>query len=337
MATPKAPPVEVRDLHVRIRTDSAVFTVVDRISFRVDAGETLCIVGESGCGKTMTALALLRLEPEGAEIAGGRIGVHGEDLRLLPRHAIEDVRGRRIAMIFQEPLTALNPVMTIGDQIAEAVRRHGRQGRAAAFARAIEMLRLVRMPDPEHRARQYPHQLSGGQRQRAMIALALACDPSVLVADEPTTALDVTIQAQILGLMRDLQDRLGTALVLITHDFGVVAEMADRVAVMYAGRVVEEAEVEAIFDDPLHPYTRMLMAAAPRARTDEEWGAPLETIPGIVAALSDLPRGCAFEPRCPLAFERCRSERPPLERKRADHGTACWAVAEADPRADTPR
>ncbi|CAN5349527.1 ABC transporter ATP-binding protein [soil metagenome] len=324
-----APVLDVRDLTVRIRTDRGSFVVVDGVSLSVMPGETLCLVGEGGCGKTMTALSLLRLQPEEAEIVGGTIGIEGRDLRTLSRHDVEDLRGSRIAMIFQEPLTSLNPVMTIGDQIAEGVRRHRKVGRAKAHARALEMLRLVGIPDPVRRARQHAHELSGGQRQRAMIAVAMACDPRVLIADEPTTALDVTIQAQILDLMRDLQNRLGTALVLITHDFGIVAEMADRVVVMYAGREVEEGPVGAIFDRPLHPYTRMLMAAAPKVAESTEERAKLANIPGTVAALFDLPRGCAFEPRCPLAMEVCGIKRPPYEVKESGHRAACFAVAAA--------
>src|SRR3712207_1681037 len=259
----RAPVLEVRDLDVLIHGEAASFLVVRNMAFAVHRGETLAIVGESGCGKSMTALSLLRLEPAAASIAGGAILLDGTDLRTLPQAELEDRRGEAIGMIFQEPLTSLNPVMTIGDQIAEGVMRRRPMGRRAARARAVEMLTLVRMPDPERRADQYPHQLSGGMRQRAMIALALACEPKVLVADEPTTALDVTIQAQILGLIRDLQQRLGTALVLITHDLGVVAEMADEVIVMYAGRRVEVASVGVLFDRPIHPYTRALMKAAP--------------------------------------------------------------------------
>jgi peptide/nickel transport system ATP-binding protein len=256
----------------------------------------------------------------------GEIGIDGRDLLGLSRSEVEDLRGNRIAMIFQEPLTALNPVMTIGDQIAECVRRH--RGAAGARARALETLRLVRMPDPERRARQYPHEFSGGMRQRAVIALALACEPAIIIADEPTTALDVTIQAQILGLIRDLQQRSGSALLLITHDLGGVSQMADRVAVMYAGRRVEEAGVIDLFDAPLHPYTVALMAAVPRS----DLGGPpqrLADIPGAVPAMWDLPPGCAFAPRCPRAVARCHSERPPFEEKRPGHFAACWEVFRA--------
>jgi len=286
----------------------------------VAAGETLAIVGESGCGKTMTALALMRLLPEGAEVAAGAVRLEGRDLLALSERAVEDLRGSRIAMVFQEPLTALNPVMTVGAQIAEAVARHRGLGRRAAWAAAVEALGRVRMPDPAARARAFPHELSGGMRQRAVIAMALVNRPRVILADEPTTALDVTIQAQILGLVAGLQAELGTALVLITHDLGVVAEVADRVIVMYSGRKVEEAAVVGLFDAPLHPYTRGLMGAVPRGRG----GARLADIPGTVPAPAALPAGCAFAPRCPLATARCRAARPPLTAPRPGHLVACW-------------
>jgi peptide/nickel transport system ATP-binding protein len=267
----------------------------------------------------------MQLLPEAAAVTGGAIRIGGEDFLGLDRRRVEDYRGTRIAMIFQEPLTALNPVLSIGEQIAEAVRRHRGGTRRAAWARAVEMLHMVQMPDPRRRATQYPHQLSGGMRQRAMIALALALEPGILVADEPTTALDVTIQAQILGLIADLQRKLGTALVLITHDLGVVSEIADRVIVMYAGLRVEEADVYGLFDMPLHPYTLGLMAAVPHGGA----GGRLADIPGTVPALWNLPDGCAFAPRCPRATDRCRRERPAFEEKRPGHFAACWEVARA--------
>jgi len=316
--------LEVSDLRVRIRGDNGTFDVVSDMALTVKAGETVCIVGESGCGKSMTALSLLRLLPDAAEIAGGHISIGGEDFLAMDQREVEDRRGEAIAMIFQEPLTALNPVLTIGEQIAEGVRRHRGIGHKAAMARAVEVLQMVQMPDPKRRARQYPHELSGGMRQRAMIALALACDPRILVADEPTTALDVTIQAQILGLISDLQDRMGTALVLITHDLGVVAEIADRVIVMYAGRRVEEASVYDLFDHPLHPYTLGLMGAIPRSVSGRPTAERLVDIPGTVPPLWALPKGCAFAPRCPNASARCREERPPFEEKRPGHFAACW-------------
>ncbi|HVW93825.1 MAG TPA: ABC transporter ATP-binding protein [Devosia sp.] len=321
----EAPPMlEVSGLRVRIRGDNGAFDVVSDMALTVKAGETVCIVGESGCGKSMTALSLLRLLPDAAEIAGGSIVVDGEDFLAMDQRAVEDRRGEAIAMIFQEPLTALNPVLTIGEQIAEAVRRHRGASRGQAMARAIEVLQMVQMPDPRRRARQYPHELSGGMRQRAMIALALACDPRILVADEPTTALDVTIQAQILGLISDLQARMGTALVLITHDLGVVAEITDRVIVMYAGRRVEEASVYDLFDHPIHPYTLGLMGAIPRAVAGRPAADRLVDIPGTVPPLWDLPKGCAFAPRCPTASARCLEERPPFEEKHPGHFAACW-------------
>jgi peptide/nickel transport system ATP-binding protein len=323
------PALEVRDLDVRIEGGGGSFLVVRDMAFAVARGETLAIVGESGCGKSMTALSLLRLQPPAASVERGSIAVEGQDVLALPRAALEDIRGERIGMIFQEPLTALNPVMTIGDQIAEALRRHRDIDRAAAARRAVDLLTLVRMPDAEHRARLYPHQLSGGMRQRAMIAIALSCDPAVLVADEPTTALDVTIQAQILGLIRDLQRRLGTALVLITHDLGVVAEMADTVIVMYAGRRVEVAPVVDLFDHPLHPYTLALMRAAPHLDAAGGSKARLMEITGAVPPPWEMPRGCPFSPRCALAVDRCRTEDPPLAEKRDGHLAACWEVPDA--------
>jgi peptide/nickel transport system ATP-binding protein len=319
-----APALEVRDLEIRIRGATGSFVVVSGMSLSIAPGETVCLVGESGCGKSMTALALLGLLPKGAHVSGGTIRIEGRDLASMPLHDLEDLRGDRIAMIFQDALTALNPVMTIGEQIAESVRRH--RGGAGARERALEALRLVRMPDPDRRARQYPHELSGGMRQRAMIALALACEPRIIVADEPTTALDVTIQAQILGLIRELQHRSGAAHLLITHDLGVVSEVADRVVVMYAGRPVEQASVLDLFDQPMHPYTVALMGAIPRAVRGASQ-ARLTDIGGAVPALWDLPPGCAFAPRCPRAVARCRTERPPYEEKRAGHFAACWEVA----------
>ncbi len=318
--------LDVRDLRVNLRTGHGEFPVVREVSLSVAAGETVCLVGESGCGKSMTALSLLRLLPEAARIAHGEIRLEGEDLVAASRRRVEDLRGDRIAMIFQEPLTSLNPVMKIGDQIAESIVRHERIGRRAAWGRAVERLRLVQMPDPERRAGQYPHQLSGGMRQRAMIALALACDPAVIIADEPTTALDVTIQAQILDLIADLQSRTGTALILITHDLGVVHDVADRVMVMYAGRIVEEALAEDLFAEPLHPYTARLMRAAAAVEADSDGQERLEEIPGTVPPIWELSEGCAFAPRCHLTTPRCRTEDPPLEGKRQGRRVACWEV-----------
>ena len=317
------PVLEVEDLQTFFYTRRGLVRAVDRVPFAVGAGETLAIVGESGCGKSITALSVMGLVPSPpGRIVGGSVRLRGRDLLRLDAEAMRRVRGNEISMIFQEPITSLNPVLTIGDQIAEALTLHQDLSRAAARDRAVEMLRLVRIPEPERRAREYPHQLSGGMRQRAIIAMALSCDPKVLIADEPTTALDVTIQAQILELVLELQERLGTAVVLITHDLGVVAETARRVVVLYAGRMVEEAEVTALFDGPLHPYTRGLLGSIPRL--DEAEGARLQEIPGMVPALDALPEGCAFAPRCAMATERCRAEAPPWREMRPGHWSACW-------------
>jgi peptide/nickel transport system ATP-binding protein len=280
---------------------SGVAPAVIDVSFHVNEGETLCLVGESGSGKSVTALSILRLVQRPGRIAGGRIVFKGRDLLTLEEREIQKVRGAEIALVFQEPMTALNPVFTIGNQIEETLMVHGVARGRAARDRAVELLEAVSIPDPQRRVRDYPHQLSGGLRQRALIALALACSPSLVIADEPTTALDVTIQAQILDLLRDLQQRLGLALLLITHDLGVVAEMADRVAVMYAGRIVEEAPVRRLFSDPRHPYTRGLLASIPGGTR----GSKLQAIHGTVPPLGHLPPGCAFAPRCPNRFEPC--------------------------------
>ena len=304
---------------------------VDGVSFALNPHETLAIVGESGCGKSITALSLMRLVPDPpGRIAGGRVLLEGRDLLVLDEETMRGIRGKDVAMIFQEPMTSLNPVLTIGSQIAEAVLLHEQVSRKQAWAKAVDMLRLTRIPAPEQRANEYPHQLSGGMRQRAMIAMALACNPKVLIADEPTTALDVTIQAQILDLILDLQKKLGTAVILITHDLGVVAEMAHRVIVMYAGRKVEEAPVEELFARPQHPYTHGLMASIPRLplMRGEEEAERLQEIPGTVPALSNLPPGCVFAARCTHAVERCRAEYPPYEEKRPHHWAACWRSRE---------
>jgi peptide/nickel transport system ATP-binding protein len=319
------PVLEVEALQTCFYTRRGLVTAVDNLSFSVATGETLAIVGESGCGKSITALSVMGLVPTPpGRIVGGSVKLHGRDLLQLDAEAMRRVRGNEISMIFQEPMTSLNPVMTIGDQIGEALILHQDLSHTEARGRAVEMLRLVRIPEPERRAGEYPHQLSGGMRQRAMIAMALACNPKVLIADEPTTALDVTIQAQILDLILDLQSRLGTAVILITHDLGVVAETAQRVIVMYAGRKVEEAEVTALFDLPLHPYTRGLLGSVPRLDAEDNGGARLQEIPGMVPALHSLPEGCAFAPRCALATERCRQEAPPWLALRPGHWAACW-------------
>jgi len=279
--------------------------VID-VSFHIDAGETLSLVGESGSGKSLTALSIMRLVQRPGRTAEGRIVFKGQDLRTLGERELQKIRGAGIALIFQEPMTALNPVFTIGSQIEETLRVHGRATRQSARQRAIELLDAVSIPEPQKRVSDYPHQLSGGLRQRALIAMSLACEPSLVIADEPTTALDVTIQAQILDLLRSLQKKMGLALLLITHDLGVVAEMADRVAVMYAGRIVEEAPVHRLFADPKHPYTRGLMSSIP----DGKRGSRLRAIQGTVPPLGELPPGCSFTPRCPNRFELCPKAHP---------------------------
>jgi peptide/nickel transport system ATP-binding protein len=322
--------LDVKNLKTVFFTNSGLFKAVDDVSFNVRRGETLAIVGESGCGKSVTALSIMRLVPDPpGRIVGGSAVLEGTDLLDLDEAAMRQIRGNRISMIFQEPMTSLNPVMRIGDQITEVVRLHQTMSAKEAWKQAVDMLRLVRIPEPERRAQEYPHQLSGGMRQRAMIAMALACRPALLIADEPTTALDVTIQAQILALIVDLQKKLGTGLILITHDLGVVAQTAQRVIVMYAGRKVEEATVEALFENPLHPYTRGLMASMPAvislgSKTD----ARLTEIPGMVPSLTNLPAGCAFAPRCKFAIDRCRAEYPPLQEFGGKHLAACWRAAE---------
>ena len=321
--------LQVSGLGTWFYTRQGIVKAVDDVAFSVAAGETLAIVGESGCGKSMTALSLMRLIPDPpGRIVSGSIKLADRDLLQLSEKEMRGVRGNDISMIFQEPMTSLNPVMTIGKQIGEALILHRDMDKKAAMKRAVEMLDLVKIPEPAQRAREYPHQLSGGMRQRAMIAMALACNPKVLIADEPTTALDVTIQAQILELILELQREFGTAVILITHDLGVVAETARRVIVMYAGRKVEEATVGELFATPLHPYTQGPLASIPRLdllrgadRNDTD---RLQEIPGIVPALFALPKGCAFAARCPRVTDICRQERPTYEQKRPDHWAACW-------------
>ena len=325
-AVAAAAALAVHGLNISVANGAKRYPVVRDMAFELAPGETLCIVGESGCGKSMTALALLQLLPVGVSADSGVIQLGDIDLCTADQRTLEDARGKKIAMIFQEPLSSLNPVMTIGDQIAEVLQRHEALGARDARRRAVDMLARVKMPGPEQRARQFPHQLSGGMRQRAMIALALACEPKVLVADEPTTALDVTIQAEILALIARLQHGLGTGLVLITHDFGVVAEMADQVIVMYAGSRVECADVQTLFDRPLHPYTIALMHAAPGLQADVASKARLHEIEGMVPPPWALPKGCAFAPRCASAFARCHEEVPVLSEPQNGHRVACWAV-----------
>jgi len=313
--------LEVDDLRVAFATPRGVARAVDGVSFSVAAGETLCVVGESGSGKSVTALSIMGLVPTPPATVTGRIRFEGRDLVGMAPRALADLRGDRLAMIFQEPMTSLNPAFTVGAQLGEVLVRHRGLDAAAARAASIEMLRTVRIPAPERRVDEYPHKMSGGMRQRVMIAMSLLCRPALLIADEPTTALDVTIQAQVLSLMRGLRDETGTAIVLITHDLGVVAEMADRVVVMYAGQVVEQAPVSALFAMPQHPYTVGLMGAipsidAPRAR--------LAAIEGMVPAATAMPDGCRFASRCPFADARCRAEAPPLAEVSPGHASRCW-------------
>ena len=320
------PLLEVDDLRTYFYTRDGVVRAVDGVSFSVYPGETLAVVGESGCGKSVTSLSILRLiaSPPG-KIVSGRLMFEGRDLLGLTEDEMRKVRGDAISMIFQEPMTSLNPVLTIGRQIAEALVLHRRMTQTQALERTVEMLTLVNIPDAARRIAQYPHQLSGGMRQRVMIAMALACNPRLLIADEPTTALDVTIQAQILELMRGLKAKTGAAIVLITHDLGVVAGMAQRVVVMYAGRKVEEALVDDLFAHPRHPYTQGLLRSIPRLQEAGATGRPrLAEIPGMVPSLKEEIAGCVFAPRCAYVTERCRREFPPLEQKTVGHWVACW-------------
>jgi len=326
-----APILSDRDLRTYFHTGAGVARSVDGVSFDVMPGETLGLVGESGCGKSVTALSVLRLvRPPGRIEPGSRIEFEGRDLLALSERELREVRGDRVAMIFQEPMTALNPVFSVGEQIAEVVRVHGKGGRREANERAVEMLAQVGIPDPAKRAKQYPHELSGGMRQRVMIAMALVLSPAVVLADEPTTALDVTIQAQILELLADLQQRLGTAIVLITHDLGVIAEIARRVVVMYAGEVVEEATVATLFETPHHPYTEGLMAAMPQLGGGVD---RLNVIPGTVPPPTAWPTGCRFHDRCPYAWERCLNEHPPLYALGDGHVSRCHLADEPERRA----
>jgi len=322
------PLLEVDQLRTHFDTLTGAARSVDGVSYTVRAGQTLGVVGESGCGKSVTALSIMRLLATPPARISGAVRLRGIDLLALSEREMRQIRGNRISMIFQEPMTSLNPVLTIGRQIAETVQVHQQASRAEALQRAVEMLRVVQIPEPERRVNEYPHQLSGGMRQRVMIALALACNPEVLIADEPTTALDVTIQAQILELIRRLQKELGMGVVMITHDLGVVAESCDRVVVMYAGRTVEEADVIDLFERPLHPYTRALMASMPSMNTHS---ARLTEIPGLVPSAQAARRGCAFAPRCRYANARCSTETPGLSdhgQPGAPHTTACFAVDE---------
>jgi oligopeptide/dipeptide ABC transporter ATP-binding protein len=319
------PPIlEVRDLKTVFLSDRGVAAAVNGVDFTLRPGETLGLVGESGCGKTVTGLSILRLVPDPpGRIVGGEIRFDGTDLLGLEEAAMQRIRGNRIAMIFQEPMTSLNPIFTVGYQIAEAVRRHRNLSRTAAREQAVEMLDSVGIPDPQRRVREYPHQMSGGMRQRAMIAMALSCDPQILIADEPTTALDVTIQAQILELIDQLKARTGTSVLFVTHDLGVIAQIADTVAVMYTGRIVEYGSGDALFDHPRHPYTRGLMASVPKIHEPVPTDKLLPSIAGVVPSLFDLPAGCTFRERCPQAFERC-SDDPPLFEPDPGHRVRCF-------------
>ncbi len=322
------PVLAVKDLVVEFATHGGHATAVNGVSFDVQPGETLCIVGESGSGKSVTALSIMQLlASPPARIRAGSIAMDGRELLGLGNREMNGIRGNEIAMIFQEPMTSLNPVLTIGYQISEVVRRHRGVSRAEAWDRAVEMLTLVRIPEPRRRAHEYPHQMSGGMRQRVMIAMALSCGPRLLIADEPTTALDVTIQAQVMELIRDLRERTGTAVLLITHDLGLVAENADRVIVMYGGRKVEEGAVRDLFASPAHPYTRALLRSMPRiarSASGAAHGSRLAEIPGIVPALIDLPPGCAFAERCAYAQLQCREAMPPYLPVGPGQGSACW-------------
>jgi peptide/nickel transport system ATP-binding protein len=325
------PLLSVEDLRTYFHGAGAVAKSVDGVSFVVNAGETVGIVGESGCGKSVTALSILRLiQPPGRIESGSRILFEGKDLVSLDDSGMREIRGNRISMIFQEPMSALNPVFTVGDQVAEVARVHGNGSRKDAWNRAVEMLTLTGIPSPEDRAKQYPHQLSGGMRQRVLIAMALMMNPALVIADEPTTALDVTIQAQILELLVDLQKRLGTSILMITHDLGVIAETATRVLVMYGGEIVEEASVRTLFDAAHHPYTEGLMNAMPQITESRE---RLNVIPGTVPPPTAWPSGCRFRDRCPYSWEKCEREHPPLYQISEAHTSRCHLAVEPERRA----
>jgi peptide/nickel transport system ATP-binding protein len=325
------PLLQIENLRTFFYGDGSVARAVDGVSFSIGSGETIGLVGESGCGKSVTALSVLRLvRPPGRIEPASRILFEGRDLVTLDERNLRAVRGARIAMVFQEPMTALNPVFTVGEQIAEVVRIHGKASRREAWKRAVDMLQIVGIPAPEQRAKEYPHQLSGGMRQRVVIAMALVMNPALVIADEPTTALDVTIQAQILELLQQLQSRFGTSILLITHDLGVVAETVSRVIVMYGGEIVEEAQVKTLFADPHHPYTEGLLAAMPRLGVARE---RLRTIPGTVPPPTRWPTGCRFHDRCPYAWERCTTEHPPLYQIGSAHVSRCHLAEEPERRA----
>jgi peptide/nickel transport system ATP-binding protein len=325
MAGGMEPILEVRGLRTHFETERGIVRAVDGVDLRVGAGRTVGVVGESGCGKTVLALSILRLVPSPpGRIVGGKILLNGRDLLCLSEEGMQTIRGREISMIFQEPMTSLNPVFRIGEQIAEVFRLHQGSDRRQALAQSVEMLRMVGIPSPRKRARDYPHQMSGGMRQRVMIAIALACRPRVLLADEPTTALDVTIQAQMIDLIASLREETGAAVILITHDLGVIAEAAETVAVMYAGQIVEYGPVRDLFYTPLHPYTLGLMNSVPRMNGPTGREAFLNAIPGVVPPLYNLPAGCRFRDRCPDAFPICREREPVLEEITPGHTCSCW-------------
>lgn len=318
--------LKVTDLVTSFMVDGKKLTAVRGVSFSVEKGKTLGIVGESGCGKSVTSLSMMQLIPTPpGKIESGRIELNGEDLLKYSDSEMEKIRGNRISMIFQEPMTALNPVYRVGEQVAEAFIYHRNMGKKEAFEKSIDMLRAVGIPSPEQRAYEYPHQLSGGMRQRVMIAIALACEPELLIADEPTTALDVTIQMQILTLMKELQKKNNMAIVFITHDLGVVAEMCDDVVVMYAGKVVEQGPVVEIFKDPKHPYTKGLMGSL--VGVDQDKDQPLEEIDGMVPSLANMPKGCAFRDRCPNGKESCEASIPELNHLGNNHSVSCFEVS----------
>jgi peptide/nickel transport system ATP-binding protein len=321
--------LEIHGLKTHFATDDGMVRAVDGVDLTIARGETLGVVGESGCGKTVTAMSILKLiaMPPG-RIVEGRILWRGRDLVPLPPEEMNRIRGKEIAIVFQEPMTSLNPVYTVGEQIAEVVRLHENVGRRAALAKTVDMLRLVHIPNPERRLHDYPHQFSGGMRQRVMIAMALSCNPRLLIADEPTTALDVTIQAQILELLQEMKSRFGMAIMLITHAMGVVAETAQRVVVMYAGKVIEEAPVEKLFGRPSHPYTKGLIRSIPRLDRAATRKTRLEAIAGVVPSLLDPPPGCRFAPRCPYAIPLCREAVPPLREIEPGHRVACVRAEE---------
>jgi peptide/nickel transport system ATP-binding protein len=327
--TPNGPLLDIRGLKTWFKTDEGMVRSVDGVDISIGRGETLCVVGESGCGKTVTALSVLKLiaMPPG-KIVEGQILYQGRDLVPLNAEEMNSIRASEIAIVFQEPMTSLNPVYTIGDQLCEVIQQHEGLGRRAALARAIEMLSLVQIPNPKARVHDYPHHFSGGQRQRVMIAMALSCNPKLLIADEPTTALDVTIQAQILDLLQDMKSRLGMSIMLITHAMGVVAEVAQRVVVMYAGKVVEEADVNSLFGNPRHPYTQGLIRSIPRIDLAAERKQRLETIAGSVPKLIDPPEGCRFAARCRFAIDECSRAQPPLREIEAGHKVACIRAEE---------